>query len=68
MIDLHTHSTFSDGSFTPEQLAVEAAVHGNRDTALFALLAHPLVADYDIAKDLLCELLEVNSKYLPQFK
>ncbi len=28
MIDLHTHSTFSDGSFTPEQLAAAAAAAG----------------------------------------
>lgn len=26
MIDLHTHSTFSDGSLTPEELVVEAAL------------------------------------------
>lgn len=50
-----------------EQLAVEAAVTGDRDTALFALMAHPLVRDYDIAKPMLDEMLEVNKKYLPQF-
>lgn len=50
-----------------EQLAVEAAVTGNRDAALLALLAHPLVHDYDIAKPLLSELLEANRSFLPQF-
>jgi 6-phospho-beta-glucosidase len=50
-----------------EQLAVEAAVTGNKDTALMALLAHPLVRDYHIAVPLLDELLEANRKYLPQF-
>jgi len=50
-----------------EQLAVEAAVTGARDTALLALLAHPLVRDYEIAVLLLEELLEANRKYLPQF-
>lgn len=50
-----------------EQLAVEAAVTGNKDTALMALVAHPLVRDYDIAVPLLEELLEANKKYLPQF-
>jgi predicted metal-dependent phosphoesterase TrpH len=30
MIDLHCHSTFSDGSLTPEQLMVEAAQAGWR--------------------------------------
>ncbi len=34
MIDLHTHSTFSDGSFTPEQLAFEAARCGLSAIAL----------------------------------
>jgi 6-phospho-beta-glucosidase len=50
-----------------EQLAVEAAVTGSRETALMALLAHPLVKDYDIAMPLLDELLEANRAYLPQF-
>ncbi len=34
MIDLHTHSTFSDGSLTPEQLAGEAARIGLSAVAL----------------------------------
>ena len=50
-----------------EQLTVEAAVTGDRDTALLALLAHPLVGDYEKAKALLAEMLEANRKYLPQF-
>jgi 6-phospho-beta-glucosidase len=50
-----------------EQLAVEAAITGSRDTALLALMAHPLVRDYDIASALFPELLEANREYLPQF-
>ena len=50
-----------------EQLAVAAAVTGSRDTALMAVMAHPLVQDYDIAVPLLDELLEANRGYLPQF-
>jgi 6-phospho-beta-glucosidase len=50
-----------------EQLAVEAAVSGSRDLALMALMAHPLVQDYEVAKPLLDELLEANRSYLPQF-
>src|SRR5690625_2242570 len=50
-----------------EQLTVEAAVHGDENKALLALLAHPLVRDYDIAKPMLDEMLEANKKYLPQF-
>lgn len=41
-----------------EMLTVEAAVTKNKDTALSALLAHPLIGDYDVAKELL-EKLEV---------
>ncbi len=50
-----------------EQLAVEAAVTGSRDTALLALLAHPLVGDIEIARPLLHEMLEANRPFLPQF-
>ena len=34
MIDLHCHSTFSDGSLTPEQLVAEAATIGLSALAL----------------------------------
>lgn len=34
MIDLHCHSTFSDGSLTPEQLADEAVKIGLKALAL----------------------------------
>ena len=50
-----------------EQLAVDAALTGSRDTALLALVAHPLIRDYDIAVPLLDELLEANKQYLPKF-
>jgi 6-phospho-beta-glucosidase len=50
-----------------EQLTVEAAVTGCRNTAMLALLAHPLVQDYAIARPMLAELLEANRMYLPQF-
>lgn len=50
-----------------EQLTVEAALSGNRDTALLALLAHPLVGDYEKAEAILAEMLEANRQYLPQF-
>ena len=50
-----------------ETLTVEAAVSGSRDTALLALLAHPLTGDYDTARELLDRLLEANKQYLPNF-
>lgn len=52
---------------TYESLAVEAAITGNKKLALEALVAHPLVRDYDVAKPLLEEMLEAHKEYLPQF-
>jgi 6-phospho-beta-glucosidase len=50
-----------------EQLAIQAAQTGSRETALLALLAHPLVREYEIARPLLDEMLEANRPFLPQF-
>jgi 6-phospho-beta-glucosidase len=50
-----------------EQLVVEAAVSGSRQKALLALMAHPLVSDYDLAAPMLEEMLAANRAYLPQF-
>ena len=50
-----------------ESLTVEAAVEGNRNKALFALLAHPLILDYDLARPLLEDILETNKRFLPAF-
>lgn len=50
-----------------EILAVEAAVTGDRTVARRALLAHPLVRQWEIAEPLLEELLTVNRRYLPAF-
>ncbi len=53
---------------TYEKLTVEAALTGNYDTALVALLSHPLVGDYTKAKGVLDEMLEVNRDFLPLFQ
>jgi 6-phospho-beta-glucosidase len=50
-----------------EDLAVLAAIHGDRATAEKALLAHPLVGRYSVARPLLDALLEANRAYLPRF-
>jgi 6-phospho-beta-glucosidase len=50
-----------------EVLAIEAARTGHRPTALRALLANPLVRQWDIAVPLLDELLRANRPYVPQF-
>jgi 6-phospho-beta-glucosidase len=50
-----------------ERLAVRAAIHGDREAALKALIANPLVARYSVATRLLDALLEANRKHLPRF-
>jgi 6-phospho-beta-glucosidase len=50
-----------------ELLAVEAAVHGNRNAAHQALLAHPLGPQADKVQEVLDDMLETNKPYLPQF-
>jgi len=50
-----------------ELLTVEAAVHGDREAAYQALLAHPLGPKADKIQAVLDDLLETNRPYLPQF-
>lgn len=50
-----------------ELLTVEAAVHGDRNAAYQALLAHPLGPDADRVQAVLDDLLETNRRWLPQF-
>jgi 6-phospho-beta-glucosidase len=50
-----------------ELLTVEAAVHGDREAAYQALLAHPLGPKADKIQAVLNDLLETNRAYLPQF-
>jgi 6-phospho-beta-glucosidase len=47
-----------------EELAVEAALHGGRERVVRALLAHPLVGQYDKAENLADSLLAANGKFL----
>ncbi|MGV8979366.1 MAG: 6-phospho-beta-glucosidase [Cellulomonas sp.] len=47
-----------------ERLALDAAVHGGRDRVARALLAHPLVGQYDKAERLTDLLLAGNHQYL----
>jgi 6-phospho-beta-glucosidase len=48
-----------------EELALDAAVRGGRDRVLAALLAHPLVGQYDLAERLTDDLLAANHAHLP---
>ena len=51
-----------------ELLTVEAAVHGDRDAAYQALLAHPLGPPANRVQAVLDDLLETNRDHLPQFE
>jgi 6-phospho-beta-glucosidase len=48
-----------------EELAVEAAVRGGRRRVRAALLAHPLIGQYDLAGQLADRLIAENLAYLP---
>jgi 6-phospho-beta-glucosidase len=51
-----------------EQLAVEAAIEGDIRKMKLALLAHPLVREYELVEQLVPELLAASKPWLPQFK
>jgi 6-phospho-beta-glucosidase len=48
-----------------EELAVDAALHGGRDRVAAALLAHPLVGQYELAERLADRLVAENRQFLP---
>ena len=48
-----------------EELAVDAARRGGRHRVAAALLAHPLVGQFDLAGQLADRLIAENSAYLP---
>jgi 6-phospho-beta-glucosidase len=50
-----------------ERLTVKAALNGDRDAALAALMVHPLIGDYDVAAPMLEEMLQANKEFLPRF-
>jgi 6-phospho-beta-glucosidase len=50
-----------------ELLTVEAAVHGDRQAAYQALLAHPLGPAADKVQEVLDDMLELHREHLPQF-
>jgi 6-phospho-beta-glucosidase len=50
-----------------ERSTIEAAITGDRATALRALMTNPLVGDYEVAAPLLEALLAANAERLPRF-
>jgi len=51
-----------------QQLVVDAALTGDPDVALQALLADPLVTSIEAARAMLAEALDVHVAHLPQFR
>jgi 6-phospho-beta-glucosidase len=52
-------------TYAYEELALDAALRGGRDRVYNALLAHPLVGQYDQAECLTGKLLAENAQFLP---
>ncbi|MBL8164695.1 MAG: hypothetical protein JNJ61_22095 [Anaerolineae bacterium] len=52
---------------TRSKIAVEAALHGDRDLSLQALLLDPMISDIDTARAILDDFLTEFAEYLPQF-
>jgi alpha-galactosidase len=52
---------------TTTRLCVDAAVHGDRASALQCLLLDPVISDMDVARQILDDYLETYREYLPQF-
>ena len=50
-----------------EEMTIQAAVTGDEDLAQLALLSHPLVPSWDVAKALWQEIKTAHRQYLPQF-
>jgi len=53
---------------TVAELAVEAAVKGDRRKALHALLLDPMITDIQQARDILNDYLKAHARLLPQFR
>jgi 6-phospho-beta-glucosidase len=47
-----------------EELALDAALHGGRARVATALLAHPLVGQYDLAQKMTDRLIAENARFL----
>jgi 6-phospho-beta-glucosidase len=52
---------------TYEELTIEAAINGDKGTAIAALMANPLVSSNNKAKEFFDRVLENERAYLPQF-
>jgi 6-phospho-beta-glucosidase len=79
LVDQHGARALAQGELPPaarpliepikayERLTVEAAVTGSYRSALEALLAHPLVGSYPVARGILEDYLSAHAEHLPRF-
>ena len=80
LVDQHGATPLAQGSLPPaahalidpikayERLTVEAAVEGSYAAALEALLVHPLVGSYPVAKGILDDYLSAHAEHLWRFR
>jgi 6-phospho-beta-glucosidase len=79
LVDQHGASALAQGSLSPaahalldpikayERLTVQAAVEGSYTAALEALVVHPLVGSYPVAKGILDDYLSSHAEHLTRF-
>jgi alpha-galactosidase len=53
---------------TAARLCVDAAINGDRQSALQCLLLDPVITDIDVARKILDDYLETYGEHLPQFR
>lgn len=51
-----------------EDMLIDASFNKNKNQLLKALIMHPLIPSYDVAKDLLEDVIKVNAPYLDWFE
>jgi alpha-galactosidase len=69
--DLPVHlAALNQSNLSAQGLAAEAAIHGDPELAFWAVAMDPLtsaVLDLKKTRDMVCEMLEAESQWLPQF-
>ena len=59
---------YQHGLILSQELAIDAALSGDRNDLLKAILAHPLIHSVDAAQKCMDELLSLQTEWLPQFQ
>lgn len=51
-----------------ERLSVQAILNGSIDAAVQALMAHPLIGSYNVAKSLVCDFCQMQGQYVAHWR